>query len=59
VARGLRVELPHASGVSAPAVASPLRLSKTPVRYRHAAPPLGADTDEILHRLQLNKGDLT
>jgi crotonobetainyl-CoA:carnitine CoA-transferase CaiB-like acyl-CoA transferase len=53
VARGLRVELPHASGVSAPAVASPLRLSKTPVQYRHAAPALGADTDEVLRGLRV------
>jgi crotonobetainyl-CoA:carnitine CoA-transferase CaiB-like acyl-CoA transferase len=52
VARGMRVELPHASGLTAPAVASPLRLSKTPVQYRHAAPTLGADTDEVLRRLQ-------
>jgi crotonobetainyl-CoA:carnitine CoA-transferase CaiB-like acyl-CoA transferase len=45
IARGLRVDIPHASGQTAPGVASPLRLSKTPVQYRHAAPPLGADTN--------------
>jgi crotonobetainyl-CoA:carnitine CoA-transferase CaiB-like acyl-CoA transferase len=50
-ARGLRVDLPHPLAGSVPSVASPLRLSKTPVQYRHAAPVLGADTQEVLDRL--------
>ena len=50
-ARGLRVELPHPTLGSVPSVASPLRLSKTPVRYRHASPALGADTADVLNRL--------
>ncbi|URI05862.1 CoA transferase [Aquincola tertiaricarbonis] len=51
VARGLRVELPHAQLGTVPGVASPLRLSKTPVRYDHAAPTLGADTQAVLQAL--------
>ncbi|MEO8057816.1 MAG: CaiB/BaiF CoA-transferase family protein [Burkholderiales bacterium] len=49
-ARGLRRELPHPVLGSVPTVASPLRLSKTPVRYTHAAPALGADTAAIQAR---------
>jgi crotonobetainyl-CoA:carnitine CoA-transferase CaiB-like acyl-CoA transferase len=51
IARGLRVEMPHPVAGTAPTVASPLRLSKTPVRYRHAAPSLGADTQQVLEAL--------
>lgn len=47
VARGLRVDLPHPAG-SAPGVASPIRLSETPVQYRHAPPTLGQHTTEVL-----------
>ncbi len=52
VARGLRVDVPHPVTGTAPAVASPLRLSRTPVRYRHAAPALGADTEQVLRQFQ-------
>ena len=50
VARQLRLDLPHAFG-RAPGIASPLRLSSTPVVYRHAAPTLGQHTREILQEL--------
>jgi crotonobetainyl-CoA:carnitine CoA-transferase CaiB-like acyl-CoA transferase len=50
-ARGLRVELPHAVAGPVAGVASPLRLSKTPVQYRWAAPALGADTASVLAAL--------
>lgn len=46
-ARGLRQELPHPAGV-VPTVASPLRLSETPVQYRQAPPLLGQHTQEVL-----------
>ena len=46
--RGLRVELPHPTAGVAPGVASPLRLSDSPVSYRRAPPGVGADTDEVL-----------
>ncbi|MCY1288358.1 Acetyl-CoA:oxalate CoA-transferase [compost metagenome] len=50
-ARGLRLELPHALAGSVPQVASPLRLSASPVEYRHAAPQLGAHTEAVLQGL--------
>ncbi len=46
--RGLRVDMPHPSGGAAPVVASPLRLSQTPVEYRLAPPLLGQHNEEIL-----------
>ncbi len=47
-ARALRVELPHPVAGHVPQVASPLRLSATPVAYRNAPPTLGADTRAVL-----------
>jgi len=49
--RGLQVDLPHAAGGTAPQVANPMRLSATPVDYRHAPPTLGQDTAAVLRRL--------
>jgi crotonobetainyl-CoA:carnitine CoA-transferase CaiB-like acyl-CoA transferase len=54
-ARGLRVDLPHERLGRVPSVASPLRLSKTPVQYRRPAPALGADTGEVLSRLSIKE----
>ncbi|WP_286912809.1 MULTISPECIES: CaiB/BaiF CoA transferase family protein [unclassified Pseudomonas] len=48
VARGLAVNLPHALAGSVPQVASPIRLSETPVEYRHAPPLLGEHTEVVL-----------
>lgn len=47
-ARGLRVAIDHPEQDALPMVASPLRLSATPVRYRSAPPVLGQHTDEVL-----------
>jgi len=55
-ARGLQVALPHPEAGSVPGVASPLRLSKTPVRYTQAAPALGAHTEEVLQSLLTSSG---
>ena len=51
--RGMRIDLPHplAGGGTVPLIASPVRLSATPVEYRHAPPTLGQHTDEILRDL--------
>lgn len=46
--RGMRLTLPHGAGVEAPAVASPIRLSETPIQYGHSAPLLGEHTDRVL-----------
>jgi len=54
-ARALRLELPHSSAGTIPSVASPLRLSDTPVEYRHGPPLLGEHTIEVLQqRLNLS-----
>lgn len=50
-ARGLRLDLPNALGSRTPQVASPLRLSETPVAYRSAPPLLGQHTDALLRNL--------
>lgn len=51
LARELAISLPHALAGSVPQVASPLRLSETPVEYRRAPPLLGEHTEEVLARL--------
>jgi crotonobetainyl-CoA:carnitine CoA-transferase CaiB-like acyl-CoA transferase len=49
VARNMTVDLPHPLlPGGAKLIASPLRLSETPVEYRHHPPLLGEHTDEVL-----------
>ena len=50
-ARGLAIEMPHALAGMVPQVASPIRLSSTPVEYRNAPPLLGEHTQEVLERV--------
>jgi crotonobetainyl-CoA:carnitine CoA-transferase CaiB-like acyl-CoA transferase len=49
-AREMLVNIPHplAGPDGAQLIASPLRLSETPVKYRHHPPLLGQHTDEVL-----------
>jgi crotonobetainyl-CoA:carnitine CoA-transferase CaiB-like acyl-CoA transferase len=47
-ARELRREVPHATAGRLPTVASPLRLSDSPVAYDLGPPLLGEHTDEVL-----------
>lgn len=47
-ARGMRVEMPHATAGTVPLVANPIRLSGSPVSYRLAPPQLAQHTDEVL-----------
>lgn len=54
--RKLRIDIPHPLGGSAAVVASPLRLSKTPIEYRLAPPTLGQHNEEVLKGL-LGKSD--
>lgn len=54
--RGLRVDMPHPLGGSAPVVASPMRMSGTPVEYRLAPPMLGQHNEEVMKGL-LGKSD--
>ncbi len=47
-ARGMRIDLPHATAGRVPLVANPLRFSATPVEYTRAPPLLGGDTRALL-----------
>jgi crotonobetainyl-CoA:carnitine CoA-transferase CaiB-like acyl-CoA transferase len=49
--RGLAVGMPHPLSPSLRGVASPIRLSATPVEYRRHPPMLGEHSDEILGEL--------
>ena len=48
VARGLKLDLPHPTAVTLSTVASPLRLSASPVVANRAAPLLGQHTAEVI-----------
>jgi len=55
ISRKIKLEVPHPSTGSMKLVASPIRLSKTPVEVRMPPPTLGQHTDNILRdRLNLN-----
>jgi len=56
--RGLRVEMPHGAGGSAPQVGNPIRFSATPIDYRLAPPVLGQDTEAVLRELGRNAEDI-
>ena len=47
-ARGMTVRLPHPQAGEVALVASPMKLSATPVRYRLPPPLLGEHTDAVL-----------
>src|SRR5271165_710664 len=51
IARGMPIKLDHPEAGAVPSVASPLRLSETPVEYRCAPPMLGQDTAEVLREV--------
>jgi formyl-CoA transferase len=48
IARGVEMRVPHPTAGTMKLVASPMRLSKTPVEVRMPPPLLGQHTDEIL-----------
>jgi len=48
-ARGMKLELPHATAGTVPLVASPMRFSATPVQHAAAPPVLGQHTEAVLH----------
>ncbi len=53
VARKMKINMPHPhlSGETMDLIASPLRLSRSPVSYRQAPPQLGEHTAEVLEEL--------
>ena len=58
-ARGMPITMQHPQAGDVPLVASPVRLSDTPVTYRHAPPQLGQHTDAVLRDvLGLAPGDI-
>jgi formyl-CoA transferase len=55
-ARGIRIDLDHATAGKLATVASPMRFSATPLEHERAPPLLGQHTDEVLRGL-LGKAD--
>ena len=55
-ARGMRIELPHATAGTVPVIRSPMRFSGTPIEHKAGPPVLGQHTDEVL-RTVLGKSD--
>lgn len=51
IARGIRKDLPHPTMGTVPSMATPLRLSDSPVNYDKAPPLLGADTEDVLENI--------
>ena len=48
LARGMKIELPHAVAGTVPLVGSPMKFSGTPIKHEIPPPALGQHTDEIL-----------
>ena len=56
IARGMKIELPHAVAGKVPLVASPMKFSGTPIKHEIPPPTVGQHTDDIL-RSVLKKSD--
>ncbi|HBI84294.1 MAG TPA: CoA transferase, partial [Alcaligenaceae bacterium] len=48
LARGMKIELPHAVAGKVPLVGSPMKFSGTPIKHEIPPPSLGQHTDAIL-----------
>ena len=57
-ARDMTVDLPHPLSDRLRLVASPMKLSATPVQYRRAPPLLGEHTDEVLAECGLDAAQI-
>ncbi len=57
-ARGMTVELPHPLAERVKLVASPMKLSATPVQYRRPPPLLGEHTDAVLAEAGLDQEEI-
>ncbi|MEE9416313.1 MAG: CaiB/BaiF CoA-transferase family protein [Acidimicrobiales bacterium] len=49
--RGMRLDLTHGAGGTAPGVATPIKYSATPLEYSSAPPLLGEHTEQVLRDL--------
>jgi formyl-CoA transferase len=59
IARGIKMEMPHAKAGKVPLVRSPMRMSETPVVEKRPPPLLGEHTEEILQeRLQMSAAEM-
>lgn len=56
-ARGMTVAMPHPLTDALRLVASPMKLSATPVQYRRPPPLLGEHTDEVLQELGIGEAE--
>jgi crotonobetainyl-CoA:carnitine CoA-transferase CaiB-like acyl-CoA transferase len=57
-AREMTVEIAHPLSGAVRLVASPMRLSATPVQYRRAPPLLGQHTTEVLHEMGFSAAEV-
>ncbi|CAM5794760.1 CaiB/BaiF CoA transferase family protein [Ottowia pentelensis] len=58
IARGMRMDLPHAKYGSVPSVRNPMRFSETPLEFKTAPPQLGEHTDEVLRSMNLSPEEI-
>lgn len=58
--RHLKFEMQHPRAGAIPLIANPIRMSQTPVQYRHVPPAIGQHTQEVLSQvLGLSADELT
>ncbi|MEO6104516.1 MAG: CaiB/BaiF CoA-transferase family protein [Pseudoxanthomonas sp.] len=57
-ARGMSMSMPHPQAGEVSLVASPLKLSATPVQYRYPPPLLGQQTEEVLLEFGLDAEEI-
>jgi len=58
-ARGTVVAMPHPLAPDLRLIASPMKLSQTPVAYRHPPPVLGQHSDELLREAGCSEEEIT
>ena len=56
--RQMRLDLPHPLAGTVPSVASPIKMSETPLRYQAAPPTLGQHTREVLEHAGLSASEI-
>ena len=56
-ARGLKLELTDAAGTRIPGVATPIKMSETPLRFERPSPRLGEHNDELRREIEERSHD--